>query len=264
MKYVTIVALVILAVMLYAAFAGMWEGNYRKGDKLFSAMSITGALALVSMSLIRLPFLQVRNYIVIGLAVVLIAVTILLLIKALEFGYPFPLTLKAKDNILAKLDPENVEASLSLLSKEERTLFLVDEFEQTREDYGFDVYLQKTSGVHVKELPELFQEVGASEFGEILKDYLGDTDIEPSFQEADRNDNAFLVSELNTAAKKTPLDELLEEYVKKNYWKFGLKDTDLQLSTETRNEIRKNHTYLMKTDPIRYKFPMYSGTRYGE
>lgn len=144
----------ICLILLLATIANLIEAIHHQWAKENKYLAFIGPLIPVGLMLIKFwqnPFAPV-NFFIIAIWVVILIVIILLWKKVHLIVDKFFAQEVAKDNVLAKLDPKDVEGSLQYLNEKEREFFLIYEFSDTAILwFGLEEYLTQTNGIHLQE-----------------------------------------------------------------------------------------------------------------
>ena len=223
----------ICTVFLFVSIANLIEAirhHWSTENKYFAYI---GPLIPVGLMLIKFwqnPFAPV-NFFIIAIWVVILIVIILLWKKVHLIVDKFFAQEVAKDNVLAKLDPKDVEGSLQYLNEKEREFFLIYEFSDTAILwFGLEEYLTQTSGIHLQEVIDYLPDFNAQEIADQLKWYTKWHNSTPRIFTLINNISNSSIKQERTVKKRIPKDTL----------KIFIQEFDMKRKRKGKNASGKN------------------------
>ena len=255
----------ICTVFLFVSIANLIEAirhHWSTENKYFAYI---GPLIPVGLMLIKFwqnPFAPV-NFFIIAIWVVILIVIILLWKKVHLIVDKFFAQEVAKDNVLAKLDPKDVEGSLQYLNEKEREFFLIYEFSDTAILwFGLEEYLTQTSGIHLQEVIDYLPVFNAQEIADQLKWYTKWHNSTPPFSDDEILSMAELDDKITDINLADPFESHLEAFATKYASFLGVSEADLHPDKQHIEQFYQARKNREKTNPERYFEDLHSGVRY--
>lgn len=255
----------ICTIFLFATIANLIDAMRNHWATENKYLALIGPLVPAGFMLIKLwkkPF-ESTNYLIVVAWVVLLVGIVLLWRKMSTILDKYFAKEVAKDNILAKLDPKDVEGSLQYLNEKEREFFLIYEFSDTAILwFGLEEYLTQTSGIHLQEVIDYLPDFNAQEIADQLKWYTKWHNSTPPFSDDEILSMAELDDKITDINMADPFESHLEAFATKYASFLGVSEADLHPDKQHIEQFYQARKNREKTNPERYFEDLHSGVRY--
>lgn len=255
----------ICLILLLATIANLIEAIHHQWAKENKYLAFIGPLIPIGLMLINLwkkPF-ELTNYFLIAIWLVQIVIIVLLWKRMSGITEQYFAQEVARDNIIAKLDPHDVENSLQFLNEKERAFFLLYEFSETAITwFGLEEYLVQTSGVHFKEVIECLSSIGSDEISRQLSWYVEWHNTKPPFSNDEKMSMSELDEKITNINMVDPIEYHLEKFVRENASYLGVSEMDLHPDKKHKEKFYDARAMREKEDKARYVEELHSGVLY--
>lgn len=255
----------ICMILLVATIVNLFEAIRHQWAKENKYLAFIGPLIPIGLMLIKLwkkPF-ESTNFILIAIWFILIVIIVLLWKRVSGITEQYFAQEVAKDNILAKLDPHDVESSLRFLNEKERAFFLLYEFSETAILwFGLEEYLIQTSGVHLREVIDGLSSIGSNEISKQLSWYEEWHNSTPPFTDDEIMSMSELDEKITDINMVDPIEAHLEMFVSENASYLGVSEMDLHPDKKHKEKFYEARAKRQKDDKARYVEELHSGVLY--